>query len=303
MKIRLAGILIVVMVLALPLSSFGAEAAKLRHTATAYADSKGGGLKLPEGVGCSSEGSSFIIADTGNGRLLRYSFEGNAIKGGEEFKLDQLSQPTRVQLGPGGEIFVLDGKQRRIVHLSADGAFKGYLDPAGLPDSSAFVPRSFKIDSAGNVYVLDIFSGRVIVLDPVGKYLRHIEFPGKYGFFSDLAVDSQGKIFLLDSVDAMVYSAAKDSREFSPLTQKLEEYVNFPTSIAVDNKGSLYLADQNGSGIVVVGQDGSFLGRPVAFGWKDGLLRYPAQLCVNRKGEIYVADRENSRVQIFTVVE
>jgi sugar lactone lactonase YvrE len=302
MKIRLAGILFVVMVLALPLRSFGAEAAKLRHAATAYVDSKGGGIKLSEGVGC-SEGSSFIVADTGNGRLLRYSFEENSIKGGEEFKIDQLSYPVRVQLGPGGEIFVLDGKQRRIVHLSADGVFKGYLDPTGLPDPSTFVPWSFKIDSAGNVYILDIFSGRVIVLDPSGKYLRHIEFPAKYGFFSDLAVDSQGRIFLLDGVDVMVYSAAKDSKEFSPLTRGLGEYVNFPTCIAVDNKGTIYLADQNGSGIVVIGQDGSFLGRAVVFGWKDGFLRYPAELCVNGKGEIYVADRENSRVQLFTVVK
>ena len=168
MKIRLEAIFIVVMVLALPLSSFGAEAVKLRLAATASVDSKGGGLKLPEGVGC-GEGPSFIVADTGNGRLLRFSFEENAIKGGEEFKLDQLSHPVRVQLGPGGEIFVLDGMQRRISHLSADAVFKGYVDPAGLPGSSAFVPRSFKIDSAGNVYILDIFSERVIVLDPAGN--------------------------------------------------------------------------------------------------------------------------------------
>jgi streptogramin lyase len=302
MKIILAGTLFVVMLMALPLSSFGAEAATLRHTATVYFDSKGGGLKLPEGVGC-NEDSSFIVADTGNGRLLKYAFEDNTVKGGEELKVDQLSYPVRVQLSPGGEIFVLDGKQRRILHLSADGVFKGYLDPTGLPDPSTFVPRSFKIDSAGNVYILDIFSARVIVLDPAGKYLRQIGFPAKYGFFSDLAVDSQGKIYLIDSVDAMVYSAARDSAEFSSLTESLKGYVNFPTCIAVDNRGTIYLSDQNGSGIVVIGQDGSFLGRAVVFGWKDGFLRYPAQLCVNGKGEVYVADRENSRVQIFTMVK
>jgi hypothetical protein len=304
MKIRITGILIIViMVLALPLSSFGAEAVRLRHVATAYFDSKGGGIKLPEGVGCGSEGPSFIVADSGNGRLLRYSFAEMAIKGGEEFKIDQLSYPTRVQLGPAGEIFVLDGMQRRIIHLGADGVFKGYVEPTGLPGSSDFVPKSFKIDSAGNIYILDIFGGRVIVLDPAGKYLRHIDFPAKYGFFSDLTVDSRDKIFLLDGVEAVVYTAAKDSTGFSPLTKDLKEYVNFPASIAVDNSGTIYLADQNGSGIVVVGQDGSFLGRTVAFGWKDGYLRYPAELCVNDKGEMYVADRENSRVQIFTVVK
>jgi sugar lactone lactonase YvrE len=298
----LINIFIIISALALPLNAFGAEAAKLRYASTIYFDSKGGGLKLPEGVAC-GESPFFIVADTGNGRLLRYSLQDGVTKGGDEFKIDQISYPVRVQLSSKGEIFALDGKQRRIVHLSPEGAFKGYIDPAGLPDSSSFVPRSFKLDTADNIYVLDIFSARVLVLDPTGKYVRQVDFPEKYGFFSDLAVDSKGTIFLVDSVDAVVYSAPKDAKSFSPLSQKLEEYVNFPSSITVDSRGTIYLADQNGSGVVVLGTDGSFLGRSLVFGWKDGLVRYPAQICTNEKGEFFVADRENNRVQVFTVIK
>jgi sugar lactone lactonase YvrE len=294
-------IFVVISALALPLSSFGAEAAKLRYASTIYFDSKGGGLKLPEGVAC-GESPFFIVADTGNGRLLRYTFQDGVPKGGEEFKIDQMSFPVRLQLSSKGEIFALDGKQRRIVHLTPEGAFKGYIDPVGLPSAAPFVPRSFKLDSADNIYVLDIFSARVLVLDPTGKYVRQLNFPEKYGFFSDLAVDSKGTIFLLDSVDAVVYTAPKDAKDFSPLSQKLEEYVNFPSSITVDSRGTIYLSDQNGSGVVVLGPDGSFLGRSLVFGWKDGLVRYPSQLCTNEKGEFFVADRQNNRVQIFTVI-
>ncbi len=294
-------ILIVISAFALPLSSFGAETVKLRHAATIYFDSKGAGLKRPEGVAC-GEGPSFIVADTGNGRLLRYSFQDGAPKGGDEFKVDQMSYPLRLQLSSKGDIFALDGKQRRIVHLGPDGAFKGYVDPAGLPSSAPFVPRSFKLDSADNIYILDIFSARVLVLDPSGKFVRQMDFPEKYGFFSDLAVDSKGTIYLLDSVDAVVYTAPKDAKEFSPLSKKLEEYVNFPSSMTVDGRGTIYLSDQNGSGVVILGPDGSFMGRSLVFGWKDGLLRYPSQLCTNEKGEFFVADRENNRVQIFTVI-
>ena len=103
-------------------------------------------------------------------------------------------------------------------------------------------------------------------------------------------------------MDSLVYSAAKDAKGFTPLGQRLEEFVNFPASIAVDSRGSIYLADQNGSGVVTLGPDGAFLGRSLVFGWKDGLLRYPSQICTNDKGEFFVADRENSRVQIFNVV-
>jgi len=293
-------IVLMVSVLSLPVGSFGAEAVRLRHAASVYVDDKGGGFKAPEGVAC-GEGTSLIIADTGNGRLVKFTFQNGTVSGGEQIRAEQIAYPLRLQTNAVGEIFVLDGKQRRIVRLGPDGVFKGYIDPAGLPVPEAFVPRSFKLDSAGNIYVLDIFSGRVLIMDPSGKYLRHLDFPAKYGFFSDLAVDSRGTVFLLDSVDAMVYSAAKDATAFAPLSKKLDEFVNFPAGIVVDSRGTIFLADQNGSGVVVLGQDGAFLGRSLAFGWKDGLVRYPAQLCTNDKGEFFVADRENSRIQIFTV--
>jgi sugar lactone lactonase YvrE len=295
-------ILIVICAVSFPLSSQSAETARLRYAGSVSFDAKGEGLKLTEGVACSSA-ESFIVADTGNGRLLKYSYVNGIVKGGNEIRIAQLSYPIRVQVSSQGDIFALDGKQRRIVRMSPDGAFKGYVEPSGVP-SGAVVPRNFKMDGSDNIYVLDIFSSRVLVLGADGKYVSHLDFPEGAGFFSDLAIDQGGTIYLVDSVNAMVYSAAKDAKGFSPLTEKLSEYMNFPASIAVDKRGTIYLADQNGSGVVVLGREGAFMGRALVFGWKDGLVRYPAQLCMyeNAKEELFVADRENSRIQIFTVI-
>jgi hypothetical protein len=101
----------------------------------------------------------------------------------------------------------------------------------------------------------------------------------------------------------MVFSAAKDSNSFSPLTKDLREYLNFPTSITTDNRGIIYIVDQNGSGIVILGQDGSFRGRQLSMGWTEGLLYFPSQMCINDNGEVFIADRDNSRVQIFSLVK
>jgi hypothetical protein len=150
------------------------------------------------------------------------------------------------------------------------------MDGEGIPSPSTFVPRSFKIDRNDNIYILDIFSGRVIVLSPEGKYQKQIPFPKNYGFFSDLSVDSKGTLSLIDCVKAMVFSAAKDSNSFSPLTKSLREYLNFPTSITTDTRGTIYIVDENGSGIVVLGKDGSFVGRQLSMGWNEGLL-YPVR--------------------------
>jgi len=295
-------IILIIGILLLPLNSFSAETAKFRYLQSVYFDDKGGGLQQPEGVAC-NEKSLLVVGDTGNDRLLQYTFQDKSLKAGGEIKIPQLSNPIRVQVNSKGEIFALDGKKRRILRLSPEGAFKSYVDPEGVPSPSTFVPRSFKIDRNNNIYILDVFTGRVLVLDPEGKYQKQIPFPKDYGFFSDLSVDSKGTLLLIDCIKAMVFSAAKDSNSFSPLTTSLREYLNFPTSITTDNRGTIYIVDENGGGIVILGQDSSFQGRQLSMGWNEGLLYYPSQMSINEKGEVFIADRGNSRVQIFTLVK
>ena len=294
-------VIVAIIILSFPLSSFGAEAVKLRHVSSVYYDSKGGSIKKPEGVACSGK-SILIIADTGNSRLLRYTFQEDIIKGGEEIKIPELPYPLRVQINSAGDIFALDGVSRRIVRISPDGVFKSYIDPEGLPSASTVVVKSFRIDNNDNIYIQDIFSDHILVLDSSGKYIKHIDLPPDYGFISDFAVGATGNIFLLDSVKVMVYSASQDSKGFSPLTESMKEDMNFPANITVDKSGVIYLADLTGSAITILGQDGSFLGQQLGFGWKEGLIRYPSQLCFNDRDEIFIADRDNSRIQIFKVI-
>jgi hypothetical protein len=286
----------------LPLKSFGAETMKFKHLLSIYFDDKGVGLKGPEGVAC-NEKSLLVVGDSENGRLLRFIFEEKSLKGGTEIKVPQLSYPIRIQINSKGEIFALDEKQRRIVRLSPEGDFKGYVPAEGLPSASTIIPRSMKIDANDNFYLLDIFSGRVWILSPEGKYQKQVPFPKDYGFFSDLAVDSRGNILLIDSVRAMLFLAKKDSDQFTPLTKSLRENLDFPTSLTTDSRGTIYIVDQNGGGIVLLGQDGSYLGRQLGMGWNEGLLYYPSQICINEKGEAFIADRGNSRIQIFNLVK
>ena len=282
--------------------SFSAETVKFKYIQSVYFDEKGAGMKQPEGVAC-SEKSLLIVGDTGNDRLLRYSYQDRSLKAGMEIKIPQLSNPIRVQINSKEEIFALDSKKRRIIRLNPDGTFRGYVDGEGVPSPSTFVARSFKIDPQNNIYILDIFSARVLVLNPEGKYQKQIPFPKEYGFFSDLSVDTRGNLLLVDCVKAMVFSAAKDSNSFAPLTKSLREYLNFPTSITTDNRGMTYLVDENGGGIVILGKDGAYLGRQLSLGWNEGLLYYPSQMCINEKGDVFIADRGNSRIQIFTLVK
>jgi len=138
----------------------------------------------------------------------------------------------------------------------------------------------------------------VLVFTDDGNISGRSFLPKDYGFIADLAVNSKGTVFLLDSVHAMVYSTAKDPAVFLPVTERLKDDMTFPSNIIVDDKGLMYISDQNNGNIVVVNQDGT-IRRLFSTGWKEGALRYPTQLCINSNGDLFVADRANSRIQKF----
>lgn len=286
----------------LVLSAPGFSAVKLLHVMSVYLDAQQKGLRQPEGVACSNN-DLFVVADTGNGRLVRYTFQNGSLLAGLDIKVPQVAYPVRVQIDARGNIYALDERQRRIARLSPEGVFEGYVEADGLPGSMTLTPRSFKIDDTGNIYVLDISAAAVVVLNAEGKFQKVIAFPDHYGFISDIAVDFKGTVLSIDSTESVIYAAPADAKKFTPLTQSMKETVFFPTSMTVDKKGLIYVVDQNGGDVVVVGQDGSFQGRLLATGWKEGLLRYPSQCCINKDGDFFVADRGNNRVGIYQLAD
>jgi sugar lactone lactonase YvrE len=295
--------IVLITILLMPVPALSAEVMQLRHVASiySYVDTKQTNaavikINQPEGVAC--RGTSILVSDTANGRLQPYNLKDDgtiAPVPGTEIKVPY---PLHVRLNSKGDIFVLDGKQRRILRLNAAGEPKGNFEPEGVPAPETWIPKNFAIDTNDVMYILDIFSSRVLVVSPEGKFQRQIGFPTADGFFSDLTVDPQGTIFILNSITATVYSAGPDDKAFSPLTKELKEYITFPTALTAD-KQFLYLVDQYGSGLVILGKDGSFKGRKLRMGWKEGELLYPADICLNENGEMFIADRGNNRVQMY----
>jgi hypothetical protein len=285
-----------------PLIAYGADTLKLRYIASASVDDKGAALKMPEGVACSD--TDLFVADTENGRLVHYTYQDKNLKGGNEIKVAQISFPVRLQLTSKGEIIVLDGRTHKVARLSADGAFVGNIEPQGVTSPANYTIKSFKLDQSDNLYLLDIFGERVLKVDQGGKVIAQFPFPKGYGFITDIAVTLGGDILLLDSVKSRVYVSKKDNPAFVPFTKEMSGYMNFASYITTASGGAdIYLLDEDGGAIVVLGPDGSFKGRQLGLGWKPGMLYYPTQMCMNKKGDVFIADRNNSRVQIFENVK
>lgn len=274
-------------------------AAKIKHQGSVYSDSTGLALKNPEGVACDQ--NSFVVADTGNSQVVRFALSVQGLVPLAAFPLPG-SSPIIVQLNSQGDIYLLDGKSRTIIKMGKDGQLAGKLEAKGIPGGKTLIFRSFRVDKKDNIYLLDIFSERVLVLNADQAYLRQLNFPAGYRFFSDLAVSDRGEIYLLDGVAGAIYAASPGEDTFQLLNGNLKEHMNFPTSLAISSSGDIYLSDNYGSGLAVVGRDGTFQGRKFGMGWEEGQLYYPSQLCINAQDTLIIADRSNSRVQVFNIL-
>ncbi len=274
-----------------------AEVLPLLPAGSAYADASGAALKAPEGVACAGKG--YVVgADTGNGRLVTWTFKDGALTGGAPIRFPELGAPARVQIDSKGNVFSLDQRTRRIVRVGEQGTFAGYVQPKGVPAASGFFPVAFKLDSADNFYLLDIASARLVVLDPAGAFVRQLLQPAG-ATLNDVAVDARGTVLAVDGAHAVVYAAKVGAESLTPLSKGLREYASFPSYLSINAQGLIVLVDNHGNGILVLGPDGTFLGRRLSIGWGEGLVYYPGQICIDLQGDIFVADRGNNRLQAF----
>jgi len=278
-----------------------AESARLRHLASIYFDDRGAGFSLPEGIACGANGQ-VVVGDTGNDRLLRFTFRDRSASPAIAIAAQGIEAPAKIQLNSKGEIFALDRRQRRIVRLGAAGGPADVLKLSGVPPPATVVTKSFAIDAADNLYVLDVFSSRVLIVNAAGAFQRSLPLPAGTGFASDLTVDAAGSLILLDSIGQRLYSAAKDAAAFAPLGGDLApSLASLPTHVAA-SRGLIFVLESAGGSIVSFGRDGSFLSRPLRAGREEGALHHATEMCVNEKDEVFIADRDNSRVRVFQLL-
>lgn len=276
-----------------------AEALKLRSIGGIYGDAKDIGFNAPEGVAVAGSDKLFV-ADTGNGRIVQFAINAEQALAETVITSPELPYPVRLSANSKGELYVLDGKLRRIGRVS-NGAFAGYV---ALGAEGNVVPRSLRVDGANNLWVLDVAGARLIVLDGEGKTIRTVALPMERGtFFSDVALDKHGNAYVLDSIARRVFVVRSDANTAIPFGPSLASDVDFATSLAVDGAGHVLVADQNGAGVVVLAADGAFAGRQSGPGWKEGLLRYPSSMAVEPSGRLFIADRGNNRVAVFGLAQ
>jgi DNA-binding beta-propeller fold protein YncE len=171
-----------------------------------------GEINRPAGLGVSPDGSRVYAVDIGGStnethRILVYDgISGEKISeiGKRGTKAGEFNLPRDVAVAADGSLFVVDGGNFRVQHLSADGKFIGEFGSIGRLPGQFSRPKEVALDKDGNVYVTDaafgnfqIFNAKGELLLPVGTR-SDIVGPTHNMLPSGIAVDSDGRIYFVD---------------------------------------------------------------------------------------------------------
>jgi sugar lactone lactonase YvrE len=255
-------------------------------------------LNNQTGIAVDSSGDLFI-ADINNNRVRKVTPAGviNTVAGngtpgfsgdGGPASSAQLSSPTGVAVDSEGNLFITDKSNNRIrkvtpagvINTVAGNGSKGFSGDGG-PASSASLsfPHSLTVDSAGNLFFTDLQNNRVRKVTPAG-IISTVAGNGTPGF----------------SGDGGPASAAS---------------LSYPTGIAVDSAGNLFIADQGNQRIRKVTSGGvisSAAGNGTQGFSGDGgpasaaQVNSPTGVAVDSEGNLFFADFYNNRIRKVTAI-
>lgn len=158
-------------------------------------------------------------------------------------------------------------------------------------------------------YGVCAYSDRIYVTDP-GLFLVHVFDLSEKIYFEikdvqgeellsplGIAVDSNGEIFLSDSVLKRVFALDKNGKYLREIGSA-DLFIR-PTGIAV-NEDKVYVIDTHRHQILVFSKkDGHLLFRIGKNGTGKGEFHYPTHIFIGKDRLIYITDSLNFRVQIF----
>ena len=250
---------------------------------------------------------NLYIADTGSHRIR---------------KVDSTGTITTI-VGPGSTV------------INHRGGFGG----DGGPATAALLrePHGVALDAAGNLYIADTRNYRIRKVDSSGV-ITTIAGTGEYGFNGDggLAIDAQlsGPHNVAVDGDGNLYIADRDNNRIRKVDSSgtittiagngpsvahgiyggdggpaVDAQLYFPSDVALDAAGNLYIADKGNHRIRKVDSTGTIttIAGTGEYGFGgdggpaiDAQLSSPSNVALDAAGNFYIADTGNLRIRVVT---
>jgi len=301
----------------------------------------------PEGLAVDGQGDLYV-ADSGNNIIRKVTRDkvvtimaGSAGQPGSADGTNntaQFNNPIGLAVDRAGNVYVADSGNDTIRIVTAGGVVTTLAGSAGQSGSADGTnsaarfnhPSGLAVDSAGNVYLADtgnstirkVTSGAVVTTLAGSPGLTgsadDITGTARYFLPNGVAVDGAGTVYVADTGNSTIRRVTSDggvstlagSPGLTGITDGTNNTAlfNYPSGVAVDNAGNLYVADTynctirkvTGTGVVT-----TLAGNPGLPGSADGpngtaLFNYPGGVAVDSAGNVYVADSGNNTIRKVT---
>jgi len=236
-------------------------------------------------------------------------------------RLMVLKKPLTVHEDKLGRVYVVDTGWHKVIRFDFANKEMKMIGKRGR--GMLFNPIGVTTDDSSRVYVTDADGFRVMVYDRNGKFITAYGgkdvFARPAGIVLNLALD---RIYVVDTwahqVKALDRKTGKvlfvigknDPKPAESDADKdiRDQYWNrgsdkgefrFPTFIALDKDGNLYIVDTLNFRVQIFDKDGKFIHAFGKIGNLPGNFYRPKGIGIDSEGHIYVADASFNNIQIF----
>ncbi|MGK9477875.1 NHL repeat-containing protein [Melioribacter sp. OK-6-Me] len=122
--------------------------------------------------------------------------------------------------------------------------------------------RSFSIDHAGSIYVVDISTNELLKIDSVGTIIKVVGGYGWDNYTFDFPADVHStllNVYVADKYNDRIQIFDKDLNYITTLSTYSSEPFRHPISVSVSNQGDVFLIDSDNSRLLKFTSDGQYL--------------------------------------------
>jgi sugar lactone lactonase YvrE len=247
--------------------------------------------------------------------------------------------PFGLAVNRAGEVFVADAYNHTIRKISPNGAVSLVAGKAGSPGSfdgtgeeaQFYSPYGLAVAPGGILYVADSSNHCIRKIDAAGAVSTLAGKPGfpgsqdgagtdaRFAYPRGIAIDASGQLYVADTHNHLIRRvspggevrtlAGRARQPGSRDGERSEARFEYPTALAVDRNGTIYVADSGNKTIRKMdpGSEGrvtTLAGAPKAYGKEDGpgteaRFGNPQGIAVNETGTVYVADTTSQAIRMM----
>jgi sugar lactone lactonase YvrE len=222
---------------------------------------------MPHGLSIDHE-DNIWVTDVGLNQVMKFSHDGELLltlgeKRVEGWDETHFAQPTDVEFGPDGTVYVSDGYVNcRVANFLPDGQFRFEWGECGDAPGQFNIPHDLAIDRTGRVYVADRENDRIQVFNSDGEFIAEWPSGGLWRPYGLSISPTENTLFVVDGG---------------------EQPAEFPDR----------------SGVVMLDLFGRHVANFGRYGNQDGQFMMGHDITVSHDGSVYVVDVYGRRLQRF----